>query len=220
MSPFSPASPAVPDSPRAENGEILSAIVEVQYWHALRISEVLALSYEDVTLDFVNPVNSFLAVRKSVHFPREKGKEPVLQDGYKNSKTGLNEDGVKISRLMPQSYAALKRIWSPKNGGLVFHEDGQIIKYKAVQNAYDAAFKRAGLPYTGTHIMRHGGTRAVYNKTKDLSLAQQHLGNSSLSATQVYAQRSANAWDEHVKSEWEESKAEGHLRGKSETTDG
>lgn len=85
----------------------------------------------------------------------------------------------------------------------MFHVDGSHFEYRQIQYAYDKAFKAAGLPYSATHVMRHGGCRRVYNATGDLSIAQQHLGNKSMQTVAVYAKRSAAALTNVAHAEWD-----------------
>jgi site-specific recombinase XerD len=47
--------------------------------------------------------------------------------------------------------------------------------------------------YKGTHILRHGGFSYLFNKTHDLTVAKQHLGNKSMDATMIYAHRDKQA---------------------------
>ena len=76
--------------------------------------------------------------------------------------------------------------------------------FRQIQNAYDRAFARANLPYSGTHVLRHGGTRNYFNKANgDLAIAQQILGNTSLDSTLVYAKRNTNALNLLARKEWE-----------------
>jgi len=62
---------------------------------------------------------------------------------------------------------------------------------------------RAGLPYRGTHILRHGGCRHIYNATGDLAIAQQLLGNSTLDSTLVYAKRDKGALKKFISIGWD-----------------
>ena len=78
-----------------------------------------------------------------------------------------------------------------------------MLKYQSIQNAFNAAFQKAGLPYTGTHVLRHGGVRAVYNAIGDLAIAQQLLGNSDYKTTLVYAQREKQALTKMVHGAWD-----------------
>jgi site-specific recombinase XerD len=60
----------------------------------------------------------------------------------------------------------------------------------------------AGLNYSGTHVMRHGGCSSLYNKTGDLSLAQMHLGNKDVKSVVRYAHRSPQALNNVVSKLW------------------
>lgn len=187
---------------RIDSGEMFAVMATVQYYHALRVSEAAALSWEDVS--FRNPAEeSRLYVRKAVKWLRKKGVSPVLENNFKNSKVNT---GLKEHPLFKKSYEALLKIKGDNSKGLIFQDQGQLLTYKAIQNAYNRAFKKAGLPYTATHSLRHGGCRNLYDKTGDLSLAQQHLGNTSIQSTLVYAQRSSNALTGIAKMSFKESK--------------
>jgi site-specific recombinase XerD len=83
------------------------------------------------------------------------------------------------------------------------HREGEPLKYRAIQAHYDRAFERAKLPYRGTHVMRHGGCRRVFNEVAELPIAQQLLGNSDLKTTLVYAKRHASALTKVAHKYWE-----------------
>jgi site-specific recombinase XerD len=87
-----------------------------------------------------------------------------------------------------------------------------------ISSRFNRAFQRAGLPYTGTHILRHGGTRVVLNSTGDLSIAQQALGNRDMKSTLVYAQRDKQALNGLFKQRWREH--ENSLTSQSEVVGG
>ncbi len=63
--------------------------------------------------------------------------------------------------MYPEVFEALMKLYKPGPGGkmqeLVFHHNGKILEYRAIEHAYDRAFARAGLKFTGTHVMMHGG---------------------------------------------------------------
>jgi integrase len=84
----------------------------------------------------------------------------------------------------------------------LFTDKGKLFEYRQIQVAYNHAFEAAGMSFRSTHIMRHGGCRALLNETGDRYIAQQHLGNSSLSSTDVYARRDAKALTEAVRKRW------------------
>lgn len=92
-------------------------------------------------------------------------------------------------------------------------EEGKVLTYKTVYNMYNRAFKKCKLKYSGTQVARRGGTREVLNMTGDISISQQHLGNASISATMVYAQRDQKAFDQVVLSLWDKhNKSSGVIR--------
>ena len=107
--------------------------------------------------------------------------------------------------MFPETFEVLSQLHRPGATGLIFHVDGKHLEYRAIQSAYDRAFKRVALPYRGTHIMRHGGCQRVYNQEGcDLAVAQQLLGNSDLKSTLVYAKRNASALTEVAQRHWSE----------------
>ena len=105
--------------------------------------------------------------------------------------------------MFPDTFDALRKCHAGGVGGLIFkNPDGTFFSYRQIQAAYDRAFREAHLPYRGTHVLRHGGTRHVYNETGDLSIAQQLLGNSDFETTLVYARRHKGALTKLAESHW------------------
>ena len=123
-----------------------------------------------------------------------------IQDGFKNSKAN---DGLKEQPMFPETFGVLSKLKTPEAKGLVFQIDGTHLEYRAIQSAYDRTFRKVGLPFTGTHVMRHGGCRRVYNQVGDLAVAQQLLGNADLKSTLVYAKRDASALTEVAQKQWQ-----------------
>lgn len=101
------------------------------------------------------------------------------------------------------SFAALAQWYRPGRTGLVFAIQGEPIPYRTIQGRYDGAFKRAGLPFRSTHVMRHGGCRRVFNEVGELPVVQQLLGNVDLKTTLVYAKRQASALTEVAHRQWD-----------------
>lgn len=197
---------------RFPRGRFFAALATVQYFQALRISEAAAIHWGDVRLDFDQSARSRLFVRRSVLWPRRKGLASFVQMGFKNSKS---TDGVKEQPLFPESFAALQAMAEEAQGlgkelqGLVFEVDGKHLEYRSIQFVYDRAFKSVGLPYRGTHVMRHGGCRNIYNEVPDTAIAQQLLGNSSLQTTLIYAKRHASALTRVAEQHWERAEVNG-----------
>lgn len=180
-------------------GALMYALSTVQYYQALRISEAAAIHWEDIVLDIESPTKSRIQIRRSVEWLRTKGARPAIKAGFKNS---ASCGGVKEQPLFPESFNVLAEFDDKKKVGLIFHNESAPLDYRAIQHAYDSAFIKANLPYRGTHILRHGGTRRVYNICSDIEVAKQLLGNSDLQTTQVYAKRSVSALTEMAQEEW------------------
>lgn len=188
-----------------KHGPSMYVLATVQFFQALRISEVAALRSEDIRWHPLEE-NSRLKIQSSVRYPRKKGMPPEIQESFKN---GAKSGGIKEQPIRPETALALKNGYLDLNKpGLLFLDmEGKLFTYREIQNAYDTAFEKAGLPYTGTHIMRHGGARDVYNRNNgDLAMTQQLLGNRDYRSALVYAQRSTNALTEFSKNEWRETK--------------
>ena len=71
---------------------------------------------------------------------------------------------------------------------LVFtNREGELLKYNAVQSAFNAGFIALKLPWRSTHICRHTFATLALMTTKNLSAVQASLGHSEQKTTQVYA---------------------------------
>jgi integrase len=182
------------------HGRSLAALATVQFFQALRISETAALRWEDVVLDRREPQKSRLTVRQHVVYLRRRDTPDYIEKGFKNASA---DEPVKEQPLFPDAFEALESMFVAGGEGLIFRNpDGSFFTYRQIQAAYDRAFIAARLPYRGTHVLRHGGTRNVYNETGDLSIAQQILGNSDMETTLVYARRHKGALTKLAESHW------------------
>lgn len=186
-------------------GVTMAAMATVQYFQALRISEAAALHFEDLLLDFHDPVNSRLRVVRHVVWIRKAGVDSYIEGGFKNAKAN---GGIKEQPIFPETYQAIQLMLQQRGNGthglLFMNDEKTFFTFRQIQNAYNRAFARANLPYSGTHVLRHGGTRNYFNKANgDLAIAQQILGNTSLDSTLVYAKRNTNALNQLARKEWE-----------------
>jgi integrase len=181
-------------------GMVMVPLAVVQFYEALRISEAAALHWEDVVFNSASPSDSSIRVSKKIEWPRKKGCPSFVAEGFKNSDAN---DGAKELPLFPKVYDVLNELPKEKPTGLIFQIDGRHLEYHTIKNAYDRAFKRAGLPHKATHIMRHGGCQLQYEKGGDLDVAKQLLGNTNMQSVLVYAQRSKTALTKVVKQDWE-----------------
>ena len=194
---------------------IMPPLATVQYYNALRISEAPAIWWEDVFFDWKDPENSYILIRRHLYWPRKKGKKSRPLPGFKNSKHLANE--TKELPMYPEVFEVLKKLYTPGAKGFVFQMDGEFLEYRWIQHAYDHAFKRAGLPYSATHVMRHGGSSDVLNKSGgDVTLAQQQLGVTNLKTAMGYAKREERALSKHVKERWAESRKQQNTQTPSE----
>ena len=191
-------------------GSVLAALATVQYFEALRISEAAAIFYEDIRLDLKNPKNSRLLIQRSVFYPRKKGLKSSIKGGFKNSKK--LEGGIKELPIFPQAYEVLVSLVKTGASGLIFSISGEPIEYRTIQYYYDKAFREANLPYTATHVLRHGWTREVFNRNLDFEAAKQLLGDTSDEAARVYAVRQAGAITGIAQKMWNEHDRRGHLK--------
>ncbi len=185
------------------NSDLFATLATVQFYQALRISEAAGLHWEDIQMNIDELESSTIHVSKSIHFSRKKGVASSLAHSFKNSTAN---DGMKVAPILKESGTSLLNYKSqfPNASGLIFTQpNGEILTYRQIQFAYDNAFKNAGLPYTGTHIMRHGGASNIYNKTNgDLSMVQAITGNRDMKSALVYAHRDSSALKEFARKDW------------------
>lgn len=172
-------------------GENMFHLVTLQFYQALRVSEVCALGWEDVHFA-ANPAESYIEISKHIQWKRVKGAKPELENGFKNSEA---LGGSKILFLHPESYRSLQALQNQR-AGLIFHDSGQPYTYRQLQYQYNEALTTLGLPFKSTHILRHGGSTHYMNLFPDYALNQMLLGNTTLDSTKVYAQRNGAALKE------------------------
>ena len=66
-------------------------------------------------------------------------------------------------------------------------QDGKLLKYNAVQSAFNHGFTALNLPWRSTHICRHTYATIALMTTKNLSAVQASLGHTEQRTTQQYA---------------------------------
>ena len=109
-------------------------------------------------------------------------RRPSLQESTKT------EASVRILNL-PDELVELLQDMKTESGakGPVFESKGQLLKYNAIQSAFNAGFKALDLPWRSTHICRHSYATIAYMATRDLSAVQASLGHKSYKITERYA---------------------------------
>ena len=108
-------------------------------------------------------------------------KEPSLREGTKT-------DEVRTIVLCERVVGLLAE-WKAKNEGvkLVFHSNGELLHYPAIQNAYKRAYSALGLPVRSTHVLRHTFATIYAEQTGDLRSTQYAMGHRDVRITQHYA---------------------------------
>src|SRR6185436_14910763 len=108
-----------------------------------RIGEACGLKWSDI--DFHN---AQYTIERIVWWEYET-KNPQLRNG---TKTGE----IRVVKMCPRLVALLKE-WKLRStkGEFVFHNEGELLRYPAIQNGYNQAFQALGLPHRSTHVFRH-----------------------------------------------------------------
>ena len=70
----------------------------------------------------------------------------------------------------------------------VFYKKGaNLFTLKTVHSNFNKAFTKLGLPWSGTHIVRHTSATLALIASKDLAVVQAMPGHSNVLQTQEYA---------------------------------
>lgn len=149
-----------------QEGELYFAIGAVQIMQLMRISEVLAMKWSNLDVK-----NRQYHLCEHVVWERIGGVKPRIEPGTKTIKSG----DVYTINLFQYCVELIQSIKSHINSDLIFHDSGEILTYRQVQYRYNNAFKKAGLPFRATHVLRHTGATRFYNLSGDI-LALQHMG--------------------------------------------
>lgn len=136
----------------------LKPIIYTALFTGLRLSNILNLKWEE--LDFVNNVINIKVKDKT-------------KDGGKNLSIPMIDKLVKI--LSSQ----------PKINAFVFNYNEKPIT--TIKHSWHTALKKAGVPYTNFHTLRHTAATWILKKTGNLKLTQQILGHSDIKTTTKYA---------------------------------
>ena len=141
-----------------------------------RVSESCGLKWDAVDLE-----RSLIRILRRVSWDR-RNKIPSLEDVTKTSSS--TRIIILPKRLLNVFYQMKKSAVSD----VVFtNEQGGLLKYNAIQSAFNAGFIALGLPWRSTHICRHTFATLTLMTTKNLSAVQASLGHSEQRTTQVYA---------------------------------
>ena len=142
-----------------------------------RVGEACGMLWEAV--DFKQGTARVVRIVRWDH----KTRRPHLED------TTKTESSVRLLLLSNELIKLLKQM-KEENGdeGLLFKDkEGEPLKYRAIQSAFNAGFMALKLPWRSTHILRHSYATMALIATKDLSSVQASLGHASSRMTEKYA---------------------------------
>ena len=140
----------------------------IQTEQVMRASETFAMTWDNLDLR-----NKSYFVSGHVIWDRVKDPKPYILQGTKTQGTAF------LMPLRTPVVKVLEKLYDERNkkSNYIFHDGkGNIWQYKNIQNAYEHCFKKAKLPFSGTHVCRHTGATLFLEKTGD-PLALQEIGN-------------------------------------------
>ena len=141
-----------------------------------RVSEACGLKWSAVDLD-----RGFIRILRRVSWDRVN-KTPSLDEVTKTSGSAC------LLMLLQKLQNILREMKQEAVNDLVFTDkQGELLKYNAIQSAFNAGFMALKLPWRSTHICRHTFATLALMTTKNLSAVQASLGHSEQKTTQVYA---------------------------------
>jgi integrase len=161
--------------------EAIYFIAEIQYSEAARVQEIVPLEVEDI--DFIA---GKILKNKRVIWLRERGSKPFVESGLKNISEHTGYSQYSIQKV---------REWMMRSGvrtGPLF----PLFTYRQICSRFDKALKKAGIPFSGTHLLRHAGGSEHFELGGNIKATQEKLGHRDIRSTQRYVDARA-----HVKNE-------------------
>ena len=141
-----------------------------------RIGETCGLKWDTVNLE-----KGFVRIVRRVRWD-QRTKHPFLEDVTKTVQS------ARLLMLPKRLKDMLLEMKEEAISDLVFTNDkGELLKYNAVQSAFNAGFEALGLPWRSTHICRHTFATIALMETKNISAVQASLGHTEMKMTQRYA---------------------------------
>ena len=141
-----------------------------------RVSEACGMKWEEIDLE-----NGIARVVRRVrwdHFTRK----PFLEEVTKTTQS------ARLLMLPEKLKHLLKEAKKESVSDLVFtNVKGKLLKYSAIQSAFNAGFTALKLPWRSTHICRHTYATIALMTTKNISAVQASLGHTEIRMTQKYA---------------------------------
>ena len=142
----------------------------------VRVSEACGLKWSEIDLER-NLVRIVRRVRWD-HFTRR----PELESTTKTTCS------ARLIMIPEKLKSILREVRTETESDLVFTDKkGELLKYNAIQSAFNAGFKALKLPWRSTHICRHTFATIALMETKNISAVQASLGHAEIRMTQRYA---------------------------------
>ena len=141
-----------------------------------RVSEACGMKWEEIDLE-----KGIARVVRRVrwdHFTRQ----PFLEEVTKTARS------ARLLMLPEKLKDILKEAKKKSASDLVFTDiKGGLLRYNAIQSAFNAGFVALNLPWRSTHICRHTYATIALMATKNISAVQASLGHTEIRMTQKYA---------------------------------
>ena len=148
----------------------------------IRIGEACGLCWSEVNLD-----QRFARIVRVVSWDHHT-KQPSLEERAKT-------DGSIRLILLPDILISILRQMKTdaldKNGPIFLGRNSDLLKYNAVQAAFNDGFKALQLPWRSTHICRHTYATMAMMATGEIGSVQAALGHASQKMTEKYAKNVA-----------------------------
>ena len=109
-------------------------------------------------------------------------KAPTLEEV---TKTAQSARILMLSKTLRDILLEMKK--ETLNDVVFTDQKGELLKYNAVQSAFNHGFTALNLPWRSTHICRHTYATIALMTTKNLSAVQASLGHTEQRTTQMYA---------------------------------
>lgn len=152
---------------RSEHPDRDTLLITMMYRHGLRVSEAVALTWEDVTMTRTGTVT----IRR-----KKRGKS-----GTHN----LDGDELRLLRAVQRSHHVSRFIFTT--------ERLTPMSIRTARHILTSAARAAGLPVTNPHALRHGTGYRLIRKGTDLRRVQEYMGHADIKSTTVYTALDASA---------------------------
>ena len=141
-----------------------------------RVGEACGMKWKEIELE-----KGIARVIRRVRWDHHT-KEAFLEEVTKTNQS------ARLLMLPEKLRNILKEVRRQSVSDLVFtDEKGGLIKYNAIQSAFNAGFIALDLPWRSTHICRHTYATIALMTTKNISAVQASLGHTEVRMTQRYA---------------------------------